>query len=240
MKRQSAVGEYSQMTASSSSPQRCRAVPLLPATLRSGEPEHPLGSGVTRGNEMYRSQRLLIALVGAAALGAPVSGTVSTSSAAPPAPAPQVTTLRLDGATPTSTASPTSAASPDPRVAVAPGGWPRAARGPATRGPSWVPDPVTGSACPVRGGPPRSSPRPGRRTAGTVRPSSPSRPRTSRPWGPTRLPPPGPTGTAAGRSSSRRWPPGSLTSRRWPSSATWTRTRCRPRTRRWPSSPRWA
>ena len=54
---------------------------------------------------MYRSQRLLIALVGAAALGTPVSGTVSTSSAAPPAPAPQVTTLRLDGATPTSTAS---------------------------------------------------------------------------------------------------------------------------------------
>ena len=61
---------------------------------------------------MYRSQRFLIALLGAAALGAPVSGTVSTSSAAPPAPAPQVTTLRLDGVPPTSTASPTSAASP--------------------------------------------------------------------------------------------------------------------------------
>ena len=53
---------------------------------------------------MYRSQRLLIALIGAATLGAPVAGTVSTSSAAPPAPVPQVTTLRLDGATPGSAA----------------------------------------------------------------------------------------------------------------------------------------
>src|SRR4051812_28604768 len=46
---------------------------------------------------MYRLRRLLITLSGLVAAAAPVLGMSTTSSAAPPAPAPKVTVLPLSG-----------------------------------------------------------------------------------------------------------------------------------------------